>query len=548
MSIKYPAQIDDQTSLPVVVDKTPISPAIINKLRQAILAIESELGVKPGGLNSTVKAKLDSLSNIINNLNNIELAGDLGGETNSPKIIGIQGRPISTIEPEIGQSLLWNGISWIPANVGGGSGVIGPTGPQGIQGPTGVQGPAGSNGSNGATGAQGATGPQGPTGNAGSTGVTGATGPAGRTGATGPQGVTGATGPQGVTGATGPQGPQGSPGIGGGSSSGIYVNNQGVTLGLFNLVNFTGPGVTGVATGSMVNIIIPAASGLQGSPGVTGLQGATGIAGVTGATGPQGVTGATGPQGIPGVTGVTGSTGPQGIQGSPGITGLTGATGPQGAQGSPGITGIIGATGPQGAQGITGATGPQGAQGVTGATGPQGPQGVTGATGPAGSLGFTGQTGMGQLYGYSQAGVSGLYGGGVIDILGAQTKNISNPYGNTISEEYGIITTDISKEIAYAFALATGSIYQAKISLIGTVSGANQALSYSWDFDVTTASGSTVRWLPSGATGPIITKYINENNLLGATCFATGFTGYVAVQGTGVIKWYGIAVRPRVLG
>jgi hypothetical protein len=155
---------------------------------------------------------------------------------------------------------------------------------------------------------------------------------------------------------------------------------------------------------------------------------------------------------------------------------------------------------------------------------------------------------MGQLYGYSQAGVSGLYGGGVIDILGAQTKNISNPYGNTISEEYGIITTDISKEIAYAFALATGSIYQAKISLIGTVSGANQALSYSWDFDVTTASGSTVRWLPSGATGPIITKYINENNLLGATCFATGFTGYVAVQGTGVIKWYGIAVRPRVLG
>ena len=545
MSIKYPAQIDDQTSLPIVVDKTPISPAVINKLRQAILAIESELGVKPGGLNSTVKAKLDSLSNIINNLNNIELAGDLGGETNSPKIIGIQGRPISTIEPEIGQSLLWNGISWIPANVGGGSGVIGPTGPQGIQGPTGAQGPAGSNGSNGATGAQGATGPQGPTGSAG------ATGPAGRTGATGTQGVTGATGPQGVTGATGPQGPQGSPGVGGGSSSGIYVNNQGVTLGLFNLINFTGPGVTGVATGSMVNIIIPLASGLQGSPGVTGLQGATGIAGVTGVTGPQGaqgVTGATGPQGAQGVTGFTGP------QGSPGITGVTGATGPQGAQG---VTGATGPTGPAGRTGVTGATGPTGPAGrtgVTGATGPQGAQGspgvtgATGATGPAGNLGFTGQTGMGQLYGYSQAGVSGLYGGGVIDVLGAQTKNISNPYGNTISEEYGIITTDISKEIAYAFALATGSIYQAKISLIGTVSGANQALSYSWDFDVTTASGSTVRWLPSGATGPIITKYINENNLLGATCFATGFTGYVAVQGTGVIKWYGIAVRPRVLG
>jgi len=93
MAIKYPAQIDDQISLPSVGNKTPISPGVINKLREAILAIESELGVKPGGINSTVKGKLEELSNIINNLNNIELTGDLGGETNSPKIVGLQGRP-----------------------------------------------------------------------------------------------------------------------------------------------------------------------------------------------------------------------------------------------------------------------------------------------------------------------------------------------------------------------------------------------------------------------------------------------------------------------
>ena len=45
------------------------------------------------------------------------------------------------------------------------------------------------------------------------------------------------------------------------------------------MINFTGPGVSGVATGTMVNIIIPGGGGAQGSPGVTG------------ATGPQGATG-----------------------------------------------------------------------------------------------------------------------------------------------------------------------------------------------------------------------------------------------------------------
>jgi hypothetical protein len=173
-------------------------------------------------------------------------------------------------------------------------------------------------------------------------------------------------------------------------------------------------------------------------------------------------------------------------------------------------------------------------------------RGVTGATGPAGSLGFTGQTGMGQLYGYSQAGVSGLGGGGRIDILGAQTKNISNPFGDTTSDEFGFLTTNTTQTIAYAFALQTGSSYQTKLSIMGVHSGSNAVLSYAWDFDVAMPSGGIVRWLPSGITGPTITKSINESSILGVTCFATGFTGYIAVQGSGPIRWYGLGVRPRV--
>lgn len=73
--VKYPAQIDDPSSLPIVIDNvTPFSAEIVNRLRDAIIAIENELGTNPAGNAGTVKAKLDSLSNIINNLNDIQLS------------------------------------------------------------------------------------------------------------------------------------------------------------------------------------------------------------------------------------------------------------------------------------------------------------------------------------------------------------------------------------------------------------------------------------------------------------------------------------------
>jgi hypothetical protein len=171
---KYPAQIDNSQSLPTAVDNlTPVQGSIFNKLRDAVIAVESELGVKPSGSYTTVRARLDTLEGIIGNLQIIELHKDLGGTLENPLVIGIQGRPVSTVVPQFGEVLVWDGISWTPTLGGGGTGVPGPTGP------TGATGPAGDTGPTGATGATGATGSTGSAGNTGATGATGATGPEG---------------------------------------------------------------------------------------------------------------------------------------------------------------------------------------------------------------------------------------------------------------------------------------------------------------------------------------------------------------------------------
>src|SRR5579885_916155 len=120
---KYPAQIDNSQSLPTAVDNlTPVQGAIFNKLRDAVLAVESELGVKPSGTYTTVRARLDALEGVVGNLRIIELAKDLGGTLEDPLVIGIQGRPISTVPPHVGEVLVWNGIAWVPQPQSGGGG------------------------------------------------------------------------------------------------------------------------------------------------------------------------------------------------------------------------------------------------------------------------------------------------------------------------------------------------------------------------------------------------------------------------------------------
>ncbi len=77
---KYPAQIDNSQSLPTAIDNLkPVQGSIFNKLRDAVLAVESELGVKPSGSYTTVRSRLDILESVIGNLLVIELHKDLGG-------------------------------------------------------------------------------------------------------------------------------------------------------------------------------------------------------------------------------------------------------------------------------------------------------------------------------------------------------------------------------------------------------------------------------------------------------------------------------------
>lgn len=57
---KYPDSLDDSSSLPPSTDLvTPVKAEVTNRLRDAILALEGELGVQPSSTYSTVRTRLD---------------------------------------------------------------------------------------------------------------------------------------------------------------------------------------------------------------------------------------------------------------------------------------------------------------------------------------------------------------------------------------------------------------------------------------------------------------------------------------------------------
>jgi len=229
---KFPAQIDTTITLPTVINNnTPVKGESVNRLRDAILAIESELGVKPSTVYSTVRSRLDAIE---------------GGIVASTGPTGPTG-PSGPMGPP--------------------GGPVGPTGPNGHDGHT---GPAGTDGTIGQDGATGPTGPYG-----GPTGPRGSTGPTGSPGAPGPSGLDGATGPTGARGALGPQGNDGSPGPVGATGATGHTGPIGLTG------NTGATGATGI--------------GLTGPNGATGPTGATGPSGgPVGPTGPTGPPGAGG--------------------------------------------------------------------------------------------------------------------------------------------------------------------------------------------------------------------------------------------------------------
>ena len=121
MATVFPAQIDNSISLPLVIDKTTTySAAVINRLQAAIIAIETELGVKPSGTYTTVRARLDAMQEEINSgggggTGGVQIGQDIGGTNRAPLVVGIQGIPVSSSIPQVGQTLIFEGAGYVPS-------------------------------------------------------------------------------------------------------------------------------------------------------------------------------------------------------------------------------------------------------------------------------------------------------------------------------------------------------------------------------------------------------------------------------------------------
>lgn len=117
INILYPALIDNNTSLPNVIDTvTSINAEVVNRLKSAIIAVETELGIKPASIYGTVRNRLDVLENVINQGGGgmPSFAGDLMAVGSAQEVIGFYGRPLSNVVPTVGQCYAWNGTQWAP--------------------------------------------------------------------------------------------------------------------------------------------------------------------------------------------------------------------------------------------------------------------------------------------------------------------------------------------------------------------------------------------------------------------------------------------------
>jgi hypothetical protein len=123
----YSSAIDTVSTLPTVVDlTTPVAATVVNILRDTIIKIEAELGVKPSGIYGTVRARLDALDAIIASIiagggggggggTPVNFAGDLMGTATHQVVIGLYTRPLSATIPIAGQTLIFDGYQWNPS-------------------------------------------------------------------------------------------------------------------------------------------------------------------------------------------------------------------------------------------------------------------------------------------------------------------------------------------------------------------------------------------------------------------------------------------------
>lgn len=69
MVTNYPVDLDDLTNYPDIIDGiTNFKASTFNNLKEALFAIEAELGIKPSGVYSTVRQRLDMLEDMLNTL------------------------------------------------------------------------------------------------------------------------------------------------------------------------------------------------------------------------------------------------------------------------------------------------------------------------------------------------------------------------------------------------------------------------------------------------------------------------------------------------
>jgi hypothetical protein len=120
MSTVFPAQIDNTTTLPVVIDQvSKIDSEAINRLRAAIIAIEGNIGVNAQSTFGTIRARLDALSAAISGggSGGFIAAGDLSGTPTHQRVIGLYGVPVSSEVPTINQFLGFDEAGWIPTTI-----------------------------------------------------------------------------------------------------------------------------------------------------------------------------------------------------------------------------------------------------------------------------------------------------------------------------------------------------------------------------------------------------------------------------------------------
>ena len=130
MATTYPIKIDNSSSLPTVVDNlSPVRGATVNALRDAIIAIETALGLNPAGIvYGNVTTRITALEHAIVS-GGVSFGGDLLASSSSSQIVeNIQGSKIVMGTPLANQILQYTGSFWAPTTL---SSTSPPTGPAG---------------------------------------------------------------------------------------------------------------------------------------------------------------------------------------------------------------------------------------------------------------------------------------------------------------------------------------------------------------------------------------------------------------------------------